>query len=502
MKKSLEKRINKVKDLLARQKIRNLKQLEDYKLSVCHPQSAGIDIGSREIYVAINPDIAAGMGEPIVRTFNTYTSGLRDCLEWLLLCGVEDVSMESTSVYWKNLYDILEGGGLRVCLVNPKKFRMVPGRKTDVLDCQWLQTLHMYGLMSGSFIPRGDIRKLRSYMRERDKILKDRTRHVQRMQKAMVEMNLMLVNVVDDITGKTGLDIINAILGGERDPKALASLRDPRCKKSEEEIALSLEGNYKSDQLFLLKSNYDAFVFFNGQLNSLDMEIESLLKAFPSAEGAGLEPMPEDASEEAPLATEQKKKRGRPRKATSDKRKPGKNDLRTSCDLDRLLLRITGADLTSITGLGANTILRIISEVGLDMEKFHSAKHFASYLGFTPHNKITGGEIKSSRTDRVKSHAAQAFKNVVPSLIQGESYLAAFYRRISPRIGTSKAIVAVCRKLSMIYYNALTSGIKFVEKGAENYKKLQQQRERNFLEKLAKKHNMQLLPMDVNQHVS
>lgn len=501
MKKSQKNRVQKVKDLLAKQKIRSLRQLEDYKLSVCHPLSAGIDIGSTEIYVAINPEIAAGLGEPIVRSFNTFTSGLKDCLEWLRFCDVKDVSMESTSVYWKNLYDILEEGGMDVCLVNPKKFRMVPGRKTDVLDCQWLQTLHMYGLLSGSFIPKGHVRQLRSYMRERDKILKDRTRHIQRMQKALVQMNLMLVNVVDDITGKTGLAIIDAMLEGERDPAALASLRDPRCKKSEEEIKLALEGDYKSDQLFLLRSNLDAYRFYTGQLDLLDKEIETLLNSFPNKYKVQRESVIDEAPAAEQPADDQNSKRkpGRPKKNSGKKPKPGKNDLKTTCDLSKLLVQINGVDLTSITGLGPNTILQIMAEVGTDMSKFHSAKHFASYLGFTPHNKITGGVIISSKTDRIKSHAAQAFKKVVPSLSQGKSALASFYHRVAPRIGTGKAIVAVCRKLAIMYYNALMFGTDFVEKGAESYRKQQEEREMRYLQKLAGKHNFSLSPLPLAQ---
>lgn len=505
MKKSQKNRVEKVKNLLYRQKIRNLRQLEDYKLSVCHPRSAGIDIGSREIYVAVNPEIAAGLDEPVVRSFGTHTAALKECMAWLSLCGVEDVSMESTSVYWKNLYDILEKGGMRVCLVNPKKFRMVPGRKTDVLDCQWLQTLHMYGLMSGSFIPSGEVRKLRSLMRERDKTIRDRSRFVQRMQKALVEMNLMLVNVVDDITGKTGLAIIRAILSGEHDPKALAALRDGRCRKTEEDIRLVLEGDYKEDQLILLRKNLMAYEFFNGQLDDLDKDIEKLLLSFPSAKDqyvsnpSGQADVMPGSDIRTSVEEPQKRKRGRPRKHPEGKPNPGKNDLRTTCDLEKELLRINGAELTAITGLGANTILQIMAEVGTDMSKFPSAKHFAAYLGFVPRNKITGGAMTSSKTDRIKSHAAQAFKKVVPSLSQRDSYLAAFYRRLVPRLGTGKAIVAVCRKLAILYYNALTLGIKFVEKGAETYRKQQEERERKYLNKLAMKYNYDLSPIAVVQ---
>lgn len=472
MKKYQKDKVVKVTKLLAKQKIRNVKELESYKLSICHPASAGIDLGSREIYVALNPAIAAEMGLPIVHKFDTFTSGLSACRDLFVSCGVTAVSMESTSVYWMNLYDILEDAGIEVCLVNPKKFRMVPGRKTDILDCQWLQTLHMYGLLSGSFIPRGPIRKLRSYMRQREKILQDRSRYVQRMQKAMVQMNLMLVNVLDDITGKTGIAIIESILRGERNPRRLASLRDRRVKKSEEEIAEALNGNYKDEQLFLLETNYETYLFFTKQLEKLDGQITELLKSFPISQAS-------DSHEEPPLQQKAKTVKSR-----------GKNDLRTEENLNEMLLKIAGTDLASITGLQANTILQIIAEVGTDMSKFPTAKHFTSYLGFAPHNKITGGVIISSRTDRIKSHAAQAFKKVIPSISRGKTALACFYHRIAAKAGTGKAIVAVCRKLAILFYNTIKYGKEYVEEGQENYKSKLQEKEKNLLMKLAKKHNM------------
>jgi len=248
--------IRDVKDLEL--KIRDVKDLESYKLSECHPCSAGIDLGSRTMYVAINPAIAAELDISAVYCFSTVTNGLIACKDLLVHCGIKTVAMESTSVYWTTIYFILEDAGIEVCLVNPSKFRMVPGRKTDVADSQWLQTLHLYGLLRGSFHPPHQTAMLRSYMRERDNIIKERSTFVQRMQKAMVKMNLLLHNVIDDITGKTGIKIITAILEGETDPKKLASFRDPNCKKSEEEIAEALTGYYKEDQLYLLKSNYQS----------------------------------------------------------------------------------------------------------------------------------------------------------------------------------------------------------------------------------------------------
>lgn len=270
-----------VLNLLRAQKIRNVKEIESYKLSVCYPDSAGIDLGSREIYVALSPAIAAEMGIPIVHVFNTYIQGLTQCKELLVSCAIKTVSMESTSAYWTTIHSILQCAGIEVCLVNPKKFRMVPGRKTDILDCQWLQTLHYYGLLRGSFIPEEQISELRSYMRERDNILKDRARYVQRMQKALTRMNLLLHNVLSDITGKSGMNIIQAILSGERNPEVLASYRSLKVKKSEEEIIASLTGYYKQDQLYLLKTNYEPYVFFTGKLKEIDHQIETLLKEFP-----------------------------------------------------------------------------------------------------------------------------------------------------------------------------------------------------------------------------
>lgn len=478
MKKTEKERRDSVIEMLKRQEIRDVSDIEAYKLSVCHGASAGIDLGSNSNYVAINPEIAAEMGIPIVREFSTLTSGHRACRDYLLSCGIKYVSMESTSVYWMNLYYTLTDAGIEVCLVNPKKFRMVPGRKTDILDCQWLQTLHMYGLLKGSLIPNEDIRKLRAYMRQRESLLQDRARYVQRMQKAMVQMNLMLVNVVDDITSNTGMAIIEDILKGERNPEVLAAHRDRRCKSSVAEIAESLNGCYKADQLDLLKLNYDAYNFFTGQIAEVDIRIGEILPMFPARKSANGD------NGTRPSADKTKRR----------KKHEGKNVIKAGIDIGNALVGIVGVDLTSITGLGANTILQIISEVGTDMSKFPSAKHFAAYLGFVPRNKITGGVIISSKTDRTKSRAAQAFKKIIPSISRGDSAFAGFYHRVAARAGTGKAIVATCRKVSMAFYNTIVYGQEYVEEGNKKYKQRLEDREKALLERLARKHNVTLLP--------
>ncbi len=470
-KKFIDKR-KEVEYLLKKQKIREIKQLDAYKLDICHPDSGGIDFGSRDLYLAIPPQRAAELDMEIVHRFDTFTASLEKCRDLIISTGLTTISMESTSVYWMPLYDILIEAGIEVCLVNPKKFRMVPGRKTDVQDSQWLQTLHAYGLLRGSFHPDKKIDQLRTLMRHRDKMIQERTRFVQRMQKAMTRMNLLLHNVIDDITGVTGMAILKAIVAGERDAKKLAGFRNSRIKASEQEIIQSLTGHYKEEQLFVLKQNFEFYTFTGTQIENTDKEIECLLKEFPLKKAIN--------------ATCPKNHKNRNIKS--------KNSLTTEDSLEDMLYRQLGADLTSLPGMRGHTILQIISEVGTDMTKFPDARHFASYLGFVPRNKITGGRVISSRTDRIKSHVSQAFRKVIPSISRSKTALGAFYRRLAPRIGKGAAIIACCRKLSMMFYNALRYGTKFVEKGMEDYKQQQEKRKLKYLEKLAKQCNMELIP--------
>lgn len=470
-KKFIDKR-KEIEYLLKKQKIREITELDAYKLDICHPDSGGIDFGSRDLYLAIPPQRAAELDIEIVHRFDTFTSSLEKCRDLIIETGLTTISMESTSVYWMPLYDILIKAGIEVCLVNPKKFRMVPGRKTDVQDSQWLQTLHAYGLLRGSFHPDKKIDQLRTLMRHRDKMIKEKTRFIQRMQKAMTRMNLLLHNVIDDITGKTGMAILTAIFNGERDAKKLAQLRNSRIKASQEDIEKSLTGHYKDEQLFVFKQNFKFYNFTGQQIDSTDKEIEALLKEFPLK-------MEKDAA--CP-------------KNHKNRNVKSKNSLNMKSNLEDMLYRQLGTDLTSLPGMRGHTILQIIAEVGTDMTKFPDAKHFASYLGFVPRNKITGGRVISSRTDRIKSHASQAFKKIIPSISRSKTALGAFYRRLAPRIGKGAAITACCRKLSIMFYNALRYGSAYVEKGMEDYKKQQEKRKLKYLEKLAKQCNMELMP--------
>jgi transposase len=471
MKKTFENKRQEVEYLLNKQKIRSVTDLDSYKLDICHTDSAGIDLGSKEIYVAIPPTRAAELDVDIVHKFATHTQDLLACRDLLTYSGINTVSMESTSVYWVTLFDILTESGIEVCLVNPKKFRMVPGRKTDVLDCQWLQILHTYGLLRGSFHPDNQIKQLRTYMRHRDKLICEQGRFVQRMQKAMIQMNLLLHNVIDDITGVSGIRIIESILKGERDPEKLVKLCDGRIKATDQQLINSLQGYYKEDQLFLLQQNYDSYCFFSKQIEKTDKEIEALLKTF-SLKRASKDKKPENH---------------KPKNIRS------KNSLKTKDNIEDMLFRILGTDLSSLPGFRGQAILQVISEVGYDMSKFPNASHFASYLGFVPHNKITGGQIINSKTDRIKSSAAQTFRKVIPAISRSNTALGGFYRRLAPRIGKGQAIVACCRKLSMMFYNALKFGIEYVEHGNEKYIEQQKKYKAKALMKLAKELNMEIV---------
>jgi hypothetical protein len=307
-------------------------------------------------------------------------------------------------------------------------------------------------------------------VRERDTIIKERSTYVQRIQKALTKMNLLLHNVIDDITGKTGTQIITAILDGERDPNKLAAFRDPRVKKSEAEIAQALTGYYKEDQLYLLKINWQAYHFFDKQLTDIDRQITKALKRIPLKKAD----------------TEKREDNGK-------RISKGKNDIRTTDNLEDSLYHILGTDLSRLPGIRSLAILQVISEVGTDMSKFPTANHFASYLGFAPHNKITGGRVISSRTDRIKNSAAQAFRKLIPSISQTKTALGAFYRRLAPRIGKPQAITATCRKLAILIYNAMAYGQEYIEHGEKQYLKKQEDWERKKLIKLAQKYNCQII---------
>jgi transposase len=392
------------------------------------PHSAGIDIGATQLYVAVPAD---SHPEP-VRTFGTFTEDLHALADWLIRCKVQTVAMESTGVYWIPLFQVLEARGLEVCLVNARHVKNVPGRKTDVSDCQWLQYLHSVGLLRASFRPPAHVCALRSLWRHRDTLIRYAASHVQHMQKSLLQMNLQLAHVISDITGKTGLAIIDAVLSGERDGTKLAALRDHRIKASTATIAKSLCGDWKSEHLFTLRQARETYAHYQQMIAACDQEIAVHLRQFESRLDPAEHPLP-------------------PR--TTKHVKPQRNE--PTFDLRSELYRILGVDLTQVPGLQSPTISVFLSEIGSTVERFASPKHFASWLGLCPDNRITGGRVLSARTRDVKSRTAYALRMAAQNLQRSQSALGDYYRRMKARLGAPAAITASAHKLARIIHHLI-----------------------------------------------
>jgi len=355
---------------------------ETESLIIVNPDAAGLDIGQDEIWVCVPADREA----PAVRPFGTYTPDLNALADWLEACQIRTVALESTGVYWIPIYEILEARGLTVYVVNARHVKHVPGRKSDIQDCQWIQRLHTYGLLSASFRPVADICAIRSYVRQRAMLIAYRAAHIQHMQKALQQMNVQLMQVLSDITGKTGLAIIRAILAGEHDPRQLATLRDERCTKSEAEIVKALTGNYRAEHLFALKQAVALYDMYTTQIQECDTQLERLWQAQRPARDQDLPPLD-----------------------TRDKRNTHSKNAPTY-DARTLLYQVVGVDLVAISGLNVSTVQDILSDTGLDLSAFPSEKHFCSWLHLAPRNDISGGKVLRSRTLKSGRRAGQAFR--------------------------------------------------------------------------------------------
>ena len=413
--------------------------------------AAGIDIGSKIHYVCV-PE---GRDNERIKSFGCFTEDINRIASWLKKCGVKSVAMESTGVYWIPVYQILEQEGFEVNLINAQHVKGVPGRKkTDVEDCSWLQKLHSYGLLKASFRPNDQICVLRSYIRHRARLIENASTHVLRIQKALTEMNIQLHNVISDIMGVTGTDIITAILAGERDPVALAKLRNRRIESSEDIIAKSLQGNYREEQLFILKQEFESYQFYQNQIKALDKVIEACYQAFDKKGHKDL------------LKTKKRKSANTP-----------------PFDLRKNLYVLTGVDFTAIPGLNELTVQTIVSEIGTDMSKWPTEKHFTSWLGLSPTNRISGGKVLSSRTRKVKNSAANAFRIAACCAGKTQTAVGAFMRRIKSKAGAPKAITATARKIACLFYRLLKYGKDYVEQGLECYEK---KYEANLVEKVKK----------------
>ncbi|MBA3569285.1 MAG: IS110 family transposase [Pyrinomonadaceae bacterium] len=426
--------------------------------------AAGIDVGSDRHVVAV----PAGRDEVSVREFGAFTTDLQALADWLTKCGITTVAMESTGVYWIPLFEILEQRGFEVKLVDARQVKNVSGRKSDVLDCQWLQQLHTYGLLAGAFRPADQICVLRGYMRQREMLVQASSMHIQHMQKALQQMNLLLHNVVSDITGDTGMKIIKAIIAGERNAKVLAKHRNYRCQSSVATIAKSLVGNYREEHLFALTQAVSLYETYQAKIAECEAVIARYLNS--QAKHTDEEPPP------------------------GDKPSRDRDRLRGGVDVRSQLYRMTGVDLFNLPGFGADTLLTLAGEVGFDMTPWRSEKHFTSWLALCPGTKKSNGKVLSRKTKRSANRAAAALRIAAASLSRSKTALGAFYRRIRVRVGPAEAVTATARKLAVLYYSLLKYGSAYVETGQAAYEHKYQERRLHSIQKQALALGYQLIP--------
>jgi transposase len=448
---------------------------EDAGLEVVHPDAAGIDIGNASHFVAVPPD----RDERPVREFGSWTADLRSMAEWLKRCGIHTVAMQSTGVYWVAVQEILEREGFEVYLVNARGTKNLPGRKSDVQECQWLMKLHTYGLLRNSFHPPEQIRAVRTIWRQRDRLVKEAGREVQQMQKALTTMNVQLANAISDVSGVTGQAIIRAILHGERDPRQLAKLRDRRIAASEAEIAHSLEGNWRDDILFELQQVVDAYDFHQKQIAACDVELQRYLSALPiRSEPGASEPSRAVAPSEKP---------NKQRKHKLQKNQP-------VFDLAAELERTLGVDMTAIDGVDVMTTQVILSELGPDLSaSFPSEDHFASWLELAPRRDVSGGKVIRQKPRKSNNRVATALRMAAQSLWRSDSYLGARYRHLRARLGGQKAVKAMARYLACLVYRLLTKGQAYVDRGAAHFESKRTEREMLALRRKAAELGMQLV---------
>jgi transposase len=435
---------------MRRKKTKASKSVNLQTLPILHPDAAGIDVGAKQHLVAVPAD----RDPRPVRTFQAFTPELHELAQWLKHCGIRTVALESTGIYWIALYEVLEQHGFEVRVVNARHVKHVPGRsKTDVLDCQWIQKLHSFGLLNGSFRPDQPIRKLRTYLRLQDNLVVNSAQAIHHMQKALFEMNVQLSNVISDVSGESGLRIIEAIIAGERDPKQLAALCSSRIKASRQTVAKSLHGNWDPALLHCLKTALHTYRFTQRQIQECHLCIQQQLTELDSR---------------API----------PGSATS---------------LKVQLHRVCGVDLTKIPGIKEQAAQIIISEVGLDMSKWNTEKQFSSFLGLSPDNRISGGKVLRRSTRKVYNRAADTLRLCAQSLTHSKSALGAKYRRLRARLGAPKAIVAMAHHLARLVYRMLRYGQNYVEKGIEHYERKFRLQRIKWLKKEARALNLQLV---------
>ncbi len=435
-------------------------------MSKIKEEVAGVDIGAQEIMVCIG-----GENETqIVRAFGSYTIDLQAISQWLLENEIKSVAMESTGVYWIALFEELESKGFECKLISSRSIRRVPGRKSDVVDSQWIQTLYSYGLLESSFRPEAELVSLRSMLRHREQLLQHRSPHILHMQKALLQMNIQISQVLSDIVGNTGQAILRAIVQGERDPQKLARLRNYRCQKDEAEIAKALTGTWREEHLFILKQSLAIYDFYTREIEECDTAIEKIYGQI----GEGI------ATEEIPLAKHKKK--------THSKNAPKGVQVRQH------LKRISGVDLTAVHGISDSIAQTLVSEVGTSMKQFPNEKHFCSWLGLAPKREISGGKVLKERTLKTRNRAGQALRLAATSVMRADCYFGALYRRQKARLGPAQAVVATAHAIARVVYRMLKYKVEYEPLSVSEYEKRYREGQLKYLHKKAAKLGFQLTP--------
>jgi len=465
---------------LNRKQCREVQQrlnLDDPGLDIIHRDAAGIDVGNESHFVSVPPD----RDPQAIREFGSWTAALEEMARWLKDCRIRTVVMQSTGVYWIALFDVLRRYGLEVNLVDARGTKNVPGRKSDVQECQWLRKLHTYGLLRPCFLPPPEIQAVRTLWRLHLQHVRDAGRCIQRMQKAMIQMNVQLHNALSDISGASGQAIIRAVLKGERDAKVLAKLRDLRCQATEEEIVQSLQGNWKEDLLFELQQAVEAYDFCQRQMKTCDQQLRRYMAALPTRATV---PAPGSVSS---LPSAKKGKQGRARK-------PRRQGNQPAFDLASELERVLGVNVATIDGIDVLTIQTVLAEVGSDLSAWKTEQHWTSWLNLAPKRDVSGGRVIRHVRQHRTNRAGNAFRMAAQSLVRSQTYLGARYRYLRAKLGGLKAVKAMARYLACLYYRLLTQGQIWVDRGTEEFNRRSQQRELTALERKARKHGLQLVP--------
>lgn len=451
-------------------------QAEEPGWEIVHRNVAGIDVGDESHFVCVDPQ----HGQPSVREFGSWTAALQEMVRWLKSCAVERVVMQTTGVYWVPLQDVLERAGLEVVVVNARATKNLPGRKSDVQECQWIRKLDIYGLLRRCFQVPEAIRSIRTIWRLRARWVEDAGRTIQQMQKALTTMNVQLANTISDISGKTGMAILRALVEGERNPWVLAKLRDERIHASEDEVAHSLQGNWREDVLFELGQVIQAYDFQQQQIAACDQQLEKYMKAQPTHRGVA----EVRAGEDKPKTKKCRKKAGKPRKN------------QPAFDLEGELKRVLGVDLTAIDGVKLMTIQTLYAEVGADLSAFPTEQHFSSWLLLAPKREVSGGKVIKHSSLPGRNRLANALRMAAESLKESDSYLGARYRSLRARLGGVKAVKAMARYLACLIYRMLTKGQAWVDRGAAFYEQRRRERELSHLQRRASAMGLQLVPTE------